>query len=233
MGCDIHFYVETQQPNGIWKSADTWVDEYQDGELCVPYDSAYYNDRNYDLFAILADVRNGRGFAGVETGDGFNPISAPKGLPSDCSPQVKASAERWGCNGHSHSWLTVSELLAYDWTQETELTGLLDPFTFAEWEAWERKQGGNPKRWCADALGPNVKVITEAEARKRVAEITSGRHLNDCEDEIRMGMLHTYTRAHWTQKYYQCASGFLSETMPRLWALEVPDKVRIVFWFDN
>lgn len=41
------------------------------------------DDRDYDTFAVLADVRNGRGFAGVETGEGWPVFANPRGLPDD------------------------------------------------------------------------------------------------------------------------------------------------------
>lgn len=37
----------------------------------------------------------------------------------------------------------------------------------------------------------------------------------------------------WSVHYYEVASDFLSETLPRLWRLGQPEDVRIVFWFDN
>ena len=37
--------------------------------------------RDYNSFAVLGDVRNGLGFAGVKTGEGFNYITARRGLP--------------------------------------------------------------------------------------------------------------------------------------------------------
>ncbi len=42
MGTDIHINVDRLSENGHWTRTDLQVDE----------------DRNYDLFAILADVRN-------------------------------------------------------------------------------------------------------------------------------------------------------------------------------
>ena len=56
MGCDIHMMAKVQQDNGSWKNA---------GEID--------GNRNYDLFAILANVRNGHGFAGIKTGGGIRP----------------------------------------------------------------------------------------------------------------------------------------------------------------
>jgi hypothetical protein len=137
MGCDIHFYVQKQM-NCVWVSADRWEpNKYADDEgepkLAIPYEKRFYSGRNYDLFGILADVRNGRGFAGLDTGDGFVPIDDPRGLPVDVSEPVKADSDRWDGDGHSHSWFTVAELLAYDWTQTTKHRGYLPAAKFWRW----------------------------------------------------------------------------------------------------
>ena len=93
MGCDIHLYVE-RKVEGAWKSVHDFApDKYGEGVADVSYEDRWYSDRNYDLFAILADVRNGHGFAGVATGEGFTPIADPKGIPADCDPQIKARSD--------------------------------------------------------------------------------------------------------------------------------------------
>lgn len=74
-----------------------------------------YTNRNYGLFAILADVRNGTGFAGVKTGEPTTPIDLPRGLPDDASEVYLAEVEHWGVDGHSHTYFTLAELLDHDW----------------------------------------------------------------------------------------------------------------------
>lgn len=66
MGCDIHVVFQAKTDNG-------WVD--------IPHE--YEERRHYQLFAILAGVRNGIGFAGVPTGTAVAPISKPRGVPDD------------------------------------------------------------------------------------------------------------------------------------------------------
>lgn len=82
MGTDIHMAVEVKGKHGRW----FW---YQRG-------NEIYDGRNYDLFAQLADVRNGTGFAGVRTGSGFVPISSPRGLPNDISELLAINANGSG-----------------------------------------------------------------------------------------------------------------------------------------
>lgn len=67
MGCDIHSVAQVQE-DGKWKTVEVRVAG---------------DDRNYDSFAVLADVRNGSGFAGVKTGEGWDYIAEPRGLPDD------------------------------------------------------------------------------------------------------------------------------------------------------
>jgi hypothetical protein len=66
MGTDVH---------AVWqaKKGDKWVD----------IESTWDQNRHYFLFAWLADVRNGFGFAGIPTHDPIKPISERRGLPDD------------------------------------------------------------------------------------------------------------------------------------------------------
>jgi len=106
LGTDIHIYAEVFR-DGAWHLADADLPEY----------------RNYWGFAVLADVRNGYGFAGFDTGEPVTPISLPRGLPGDLSQELRAppdsddeelpSSQIWLGN-HSFSWLTLQELLDYD-----------------------------------------------------------------------------------------------------------------------
>jgi hypothetical protein len=65
MGTDIHCAVEKKQPDGTWKVVDAPFDDY----------------RNYDSFAILADVRNGHGFAGVQPVKAFDQSQSREDCP--------------------------------------------------------------------------------------------------------------------------------------------------------
>jgi hypothetical protein len=133
MGCDIHLYVERwtssnnyegprdlsgdreQKLNEVledvpskfrWVSADKW--EIEDGNWHVPYNLEYYGGRNYYIFSILADVRNG---SGVE------PINYPKGIPDDASSGYLYMCDQWDSDAHSHSYFTLEDLLNVDWSE--------------------------------------------------------------------------------------------------------------------
>lgn len=240
MGCDIHLYVEKRDVLGQWQSADTWEPNkyYEDGDeyepqYTIPYENRFYSGRNYGLFAILADVRNGVGFAGVKTGKGFNPIAPPRGLPDMLSEQVRMEADSWNGDGHNHSWFTLQELLDYDWTQYTDIYGWLHTTEFDQWDGYWRDQGENPQSWSADVSGSMVEKIDEDTMRSRIKALRETTPRDEINKVLQMNSW--YTHAVWKQYYYQVAKNFLGMTIPRLLKLAEGDyaSVRIVFWFDN
>lgn len=126
MGCDIHFYVEKWSDEDVipegpldisdardsiinntlklekdhrWITADKWIKE--DDDYWTNY--SFYRDRNYDLFAKLADVRN--------YGSDITPLSEPRGVPEDASYAYKYMVKKMNGDGHSHSYFTLDELL--------------------------------------------------------------------------------------------------------------------------
>lgn len=251
MGCDIHMFVETRQPDGSWATADTWYEDedepgrktvYQWGPGLKREAGPIYSGRNYDLFAILANVRNGSGFAGVDTGDGFIPIAMPRGVPEDACPEYKAEVEQWGCDGHSHSYLTLAEVLAYDWTQTTAHRGWVSP---VEWSVW--RDQGKPNGWSGGVGGGRVSHHTpeDFEAAWQKLRLERGypeqryasHHLRDEGDLERFHQLldavSPYCQVTWTEPYYKSVHSFWAETIPQLLRFGKPEDVRLVFFFDN
>jgi hypothetical protein len=265
MGCDIHLYVE-RKVDDKWVNADKWTpDPYYDEEdganpLHVDYDDRFYRGRNYDLFGMLANVRNGHGFAGCDTGDGFKPIATPRGLPADVSAEVRAESDRWDGDGHSHSWFTLAELKAYDWQgQKTKHRGWVDPWNFTLWQ-----RDGKPQAWSGGVSGGRVEHISNQqmariidggdiafEGEEPAAGSWDGRAYTTSFQRKMKGVgvfpagsigsdlterpTSYYTLVEWEESYADCAGKFLTETMPKLEALcyGKPENVRIVFWFDN
>jgi len=112
MGCDIHSLVEVRV-DGKWGMAcsvfplDDWEREWCKKD----FGDEPLSNRNYSLFGWLADVRN---YSAV------TPISDPRGVPNGISEDARKEIEYWGIDGHSHSWLTLKELLEYDYDQVIE-----------------------------------------------------------------------------------------------------------------
>lgn len=106
MGCDIHMVLEKRW-NDRW--VGTWDFRSVEGHAVITGESgeritgngyvrADARNRNYDLFAALASVR------------GSGP-HGPRGVPDDVSDLADMEIDRWGEDGHSHSWMLLSEAL--------------------------------------------------------------------------------------------------------------------------
>jgi diadenosine tetraphosphatase ApaH/serine/threonine PP2A family protein phosphatase len=94
MGCDIHVHTEIKI-NGVWHHANQLRFE-----------------RNYNLFARMAGVRN--------YNDKIKPIAQLRGLPDDATVFTRFDADRWGIDGHSHSWLGAAEVAGLGVWMEAE-----------------------------------------------------------------------------------------------------------------
>ncbi|CAM3049052.1 hypothetical protein HP548_30870 [Paenibacillus taichungensis] len=140
MGTDIWFYVEKrhyrreyQWTNGSfieipksekelndtarWVSEDRWkvnpnyylYPEENISQLIPSNPHQFYRGtRNYDLFSILSNTRNDRN---------LKFISAPRGLPSDLSPELREVALENKDDFYDHSWLLLEELLQFNWEE--------------------------------------------------------------------------------------------------------------------
>lgn len=125
MGCDIHLRVEILED-------DKWVD----GNLYTADKDLveFYNGRDYNLFGILADVRNEH-FMGA--------IDEPRGLPNDAIAFHIEDLEN--CDYHSQTYFTYQELLrAIDKYSTTKHSGFISP---ADNEKL-LKYGESPSEWC-------------------------------------------------------------------------------------
>lgn len=108
MGCDIHAVAE-RRVGGVWTAVEDQVfplDEWEQEYRCDPF-----HDRNYAVFGFLAGVRNYSGLA---------PIAEPRGFPKDASGLAVQAAKSWDADGHSHSHVTLAELLAVDYDAPVE-----------------------------------------------------------------------------------------------------------------
>jgi hypothetical protein len=115
--------------------------------------SNYEGDRHYLLFAILAGVRNGVGFAGVKTHTPIIPITEDRGLPE----WLPEDADEW-YGDHSHTYLNINEILDYDWNQTTQRTGLVPIDKYIPNEIPEEYSGGV---WGKDVVVSLPNEITE------------------------------------------------------------------------
>jgi hypothetical protein len=215
MGCDIHLIVE-RRVNGKW-------------EIVIPHPkrTQYQShhklnwdfNRSYDSFALMADVRNGYGFAGIDTGNGFIPISEPRGIPADTTFKESSDNDCYDWLGdHSHSWLTIAEIKAYDWTRRTKKRGFLQAEGY---RAWREKGGYQEKGWSGGMIGKGVLTLSNEEMDAYIETPIK-------DDKIRQ------TQVEWWADYKE-AAGCLWSLVEELDKLNLgkPDDVRLVFGFDS
>lgn len=162
MGCDIHLFVEGKRSvkgEVKWVSGDYFSKN--------PYFGAFegepeykvthlYDDRDYRLFSILADVRNYTGII---------PIDGPRGVPEDSCQDIKEQYEYWGSDAHSASYFTLAELEAYASKKiKTKYSGLVH-----ESEVEKPLRGESPSMWCQGTNQPGF-VHMEWEVEENLLE---------------------------------------------------------------
>ena len=237
MGTDIHMACEIKR-NGKWELVRGKVFKnpwYRPGSEYRWEQEEYTNDpydcRNYNLFAILADVRNGTGFAGIKIGEAFNPISMPKGYPEDMCDELKGDINYYDYDDragilsgdHSASWLTLKELLEYDWNQMHRSYGCVDEDAYRDFIM----KGLRPNSWSGDIYGPDIVHLSEEE----MVDLIQGRWMRN--DGKRY-----YTKCYFAAEAYKDKAGsFYDDVIPVLQTL-VPEggtteDVRLVFDFDS
>jgi hypothetical protein len=156
----------------------------------------FLRNRNYDVFSILADVRNGYGFAGVKTSSGFTPIAGGRGLPDDLSEGIVSHLKRIGYDvidgGLEYHRDGEEEDDLYD-AMERERDGYWSlgehSFTWVtlqeiydfDWSKTTQKEGwvtpgefqhfrdhGAPNSYCGGVSGSGVEHITASDMASRI-----------------------------------------------------------------
>lgn len=239
MGCDIHSVFELLGDDGVWRAI--YVENLTEDDaqrLQWRIDDAKFegrppptgitlewNDRSYNVFSILANVRNGRGFAGVKTGEGFEPIAAGRGFPADASPEALEMSESYGVDGHSHTWVSLAEILDTEWQSKTTvLQGIVEA---NEYVAWRKANEGlenpvGPDSYCGGVWGAKVRTISAEDAARML----------DWDGALEPTV--TNVQIQWKVNYAECAKYFMEFIYSRVVILgHDPARVRMVMFFDN
>ena len=253
MGCDIHLRVEKRGPEG-WRPVEKMVPaRYPDfeGEM---EPERWFHQRNYDAFAILANVRNGRGFGGELTGEGFDPIAEPRGLPADL---WDGYGEGDWFGDHSFSWVSARELVELDWSKTSTHRGLVTASTYHNWRQYDREEMRPPKMYCSSVSGAGVRILPSKEVDRLLdamverarAEVGAQSGWGQVFDRMLYGpdgrrddfhggrgeLYGVYAECSWVEFYSESAGQLYTRLVPRLKKLagEDLDSVRIVFGFDS
>ena len=242
MGCDIHTMVEIKRQRYKDRNTDEgwrWV-KLDAEELHIPnpyhdpdseseywrkqpkYTDEPFGERNYDLFALLADVRNGFGFAGVPRHQPIVPLSEPRGVPDDASHAWLETVEQWDSDMHSHTYFTLQELLDFQaegrFGQGMRRTGAITAEQYEKIKAsgftlkpdgWSGSVSGNgivtisPDQYDAGSRAPEFppEELAEMRARWKEAKAKRGEVWTDADDkrfDEWTGVPHrTYIQYHW------------------------------------
>lgn len=222
MGTDIHSVVQIKV-DGKWETVH-----------CRLLD----DPRSYNTFSILADVRNGYGFAGCKTSSGFKYISKPKGYPKDFKivdeymHQLPSGLEYYWfydtekkepntelfMGDHSHSWFTLRELK--DWWSEHKddvatIIGVVHVKEYLEY----KESGKIPESYCGMVWGKDLLTVT-------------GEEYESIENKEKV----THVQCYWPRFYHECTQIQLYVDELEKIAGEhnmLPEDTRLVFGFDS
>ena len=235
MGTDIHIQVEILNGDDEWEPVTPpyrWV--RYDGSVgnmsWSPYaESKDIDDerpdptlRNYNLFAFLAGVRNGRGFAGVKTHEPVVPMFEGRGLPLDSRwLELSREVDDWPWPGdHSYTWALLSELLECDWELWFYSQGIVGVEQFL---VWKERGGGAPDSWSGGIWGKNVTVHDDPDEFEELIE--SG--------EIDEDDHNRFCRVDWYwQPLKDCSFLRWCRQLPSQLGAE-PDEIRVLMGFDS
>ena len=226
MGTDITAYAERRQPDGSWVlvnglrpntsyflgGAERYSEEENDPWPPLIPVEAFDMVRNYELFAILANVRNGIRTAG---GVHFECISLPRGLPEDLSLELRKFTNLLEDGNHSHTWMLLEEILTFSWKEKSVLREAMVDSRVAHLFGYEQNSSSKQKWQSPD-------------------QPRAGFPFREWPEEIRISYA-TYLRdgvtVQWLETYEEIAGDFF-ELLEPLSALGDPADTRLVFWFD-
>jgi len=149
MGCDIHIVAQRRE-DGQWRNVSA---EFSEGP--APFDW-----RSYGLFGFLADVRN---YSAVP------PIAEARGLPSD----FKMDDEEDWLGDHSHSWLSVQELAAFDYDAQLEDRRVARQIASGLWSGSETCEPGKGemttyREFLGESFFKDLQILQQTEAERVV-----------------------------------------------------------------
>jgi hypothetical protein len=226
MGCDIHLFVE-KLVDGKWEMATGFESNYYDKDSDFFSAEQYrngptpYDGRNYHLFAFLAGVRNQQWTDKFNLKRYENPVFEGRGIPANASDCIAKDFEDWGCDAHSASFATLSELKGIDPSSVVANSqGVIKESQYIE-----MLNGKMPTSWSGGVSGPSIEVVSCYE----MDSIIDGTREREHGVDYRVSCT-------WKESGEVSLSGFFEHVIPQLDKIsddENSEDVRIVFWFDN
>jgi len=252
MGCDSHPVIEKQQKSGKWIAVNSkrryhnmiYGRKLREGigndqkvleqrrkvieeAFATKHGQAVQvlSNRDYTMFAVLADVRN----------DGIAPLFAGRGMPEDASNFTKKDMPE-DSDYHSHTFFTVQELLDTDWDAQACSRGraILFADQYVEWKetgivpaaAQEYSYGDDAK--TREVSEEEMTMLLMSNDVKKLVRMP-GKKYRRSEELIRYG---PYVTVEAPRSYRAIVPGLVG-IIPDLQKLGKPDKVRVCIAFDN
>jgi len=117
MGYDIYLYAEIKRADhweligGLEENPEYYPEDYPNAQPLKPV--KIYNDRNYDLFAILTGGEVTQRH--LAPGQNFESFAPPRGLPKDVCPEIKSWFDFLCDDAFAPSWLSLQEIEGFKW----------------------------------------------------------------------------------------------------------------------
>lgn len=217
MGTDIHSIVQINV-------GDRW--EYIGSGPTDDVGDLILQDRNYNLFSILAGVRNGFGFAGYAIASPVVPIAEPRGLPHPIGSLPFNQPIDGLFGDHSFSWLTLKELDSFPWDESRMRIGVIPASEYDKFIEDNEDRSRSPDRWSGGVDGPNITTLEEVDFLfyRRTNNLLTKREI--------------YVRVNWVQPHTVICHRFHSFVLPWMRRLAVDhccssSNIRLVFGFDS
>jgi hypothetical protein len=178
LGCDIHMFLEyrateyktSQEGTEVWRfnTHEVFPNLYHVadapyGTYNWPYTNKPYQGRDYDLFAMLADVRNDGNITPLEHADDL------RGVPDDATKKWRKYAD--DIDLHSITFYTLAELKeALDqgfFTQATWEEGCMSAAQYVRLRAINEQ----PSSWSRDLGGGAVRLGTQLDVAPHLLKL--------------------------------------------------------------
>lgn len=221
MGTDVHSIFEVKKEIFLDKHPELslLVDTSQDWIQIS--ENPWSENRDYLLFAVLANVRNGYGFGGLYRHEPLEPITDHRGIPDDFSAEYQIKDSWWG--NHSHTWLLGSEFMNWYNGDIISLvhTGYISKKEFDKWD------GNEPDCYSGCINGPGIILSDDVNSFTRV----NSTQLNENQPIVSITPETTHVRVWWSQSVQSSISDFYEDVVKPL--MDYYGDFRLVMSFDS
>lgn len=217
MGCDIHFYVEQKAEDGWVRVPDSkgpkhpYYNPNAEDRFKEWFDKPEWDiGRNYMVFGRLARVRWSK----------IVPIAEPKSVPEDMSAEVKQHWIDGQGDWHTPSWFSAKELLdAKD--EKLKMRVYMSMTEYKDFLASGLTEPDQEESYYEDP--PPGSTVVSNEEMTRILGLMA--FWDGAE---------YYTPVEWHSPSLEMNRHLFDVILPAMLAVEPdPEKIRIVFWFDN